>query len=75
MVGTATGLHANEAVGQIDEKGRHLLASERFVEHGPAILIDAVDLKHILDQIGVVAQMPVAAEVGSGDERDELGSG
>lgn len=24
---------------------------------------------------GVVAQMPVAAEVGSGDERDELGSG
>ena len=25
--------------------------------------------------IGVVAQMPVAAEVGSGDERDELGSG
>ena len=28
----------------------------------------------VLD-IGVVAQMPVAAEVGSGDERDELGSG
>ena len=26
-------------------------------------------------QVGVVAQMPVAAEVGSGDERDELGSG
>ena len=26
-------------------------------------------------QMGVVAQMPVAAEVGSGDERDELGSG
>ena len=26
-------------------------------------------------RIGVVAQMPVAAEVGSGDERDELGSG
>ena len=26
-------------------------------------------------QNGVVAQMPVAAEVGSGDERDELGSG
>ena len=25
--------------------------------------------------VGVVAQMPVAAEVGSGDERDELGSG
>ena len=25
--------------------------------------------------LGVVAQMPVAAEVGSGDERDELGSG
>ncbi|MFN3377724.1 MAG: YncE family protein, partial [Burkholderiaceae bacterium] len=24
---------------------------------------------------GVVAQMPVAGEVGSGDERDELGSG
>lgn len=28
-----------------------------------------------LTQNGVVAQMPVAAEVGSGDERDELGSG
>ena len=26
-------------------------------------------------RLGVVAQMPVAAEVGSGDERDELGSG
>lgn len=51
MVGTATGLHANKAGGQIDKKCRHLLASERFVEHGPAILIDAVDLKHILDQI------------------------
>ena len=25
--------------------------------------------------MGVVAQMPVAADVGSGDERDELGSG
>ena len=25
--------------------------------------------------VGVVAQMPVAADVGSGDERDELGSG
>ena len=29
----------------------------------------------ITQWIGVVAQMPVAAEVGSGDERDELGSG
>ena len=28
-----------------------------------------------VDASGVVAQMPVAAEVGSGDERDELGSG
>ena len=31
-------------------------------------------LIELLDE-GVVAQMPVAAEVGSGDERDELGSG
>ena len=34
--------------------------------------------KHVTKQSfvhGVVAQMPVAAEVGSGDERDELGSG
>jgi hypothetical protein len=29
----------------------------------------------VLISNGVVAQMPVAAEVGSGDERDELGSG
>ena len=29
----------------------------------------------VVPQVGVVAQMPVAAEVGSGDERDELGSG
>ena len=29
----------------------------------------------LLVPTGVVAQMPVAAEVGSGDERDELGSG
>ena len=40
-----------------------------------------VPVLHILDGSsalpakGVVAQMPVAAEVGSGDERDELGSG
>ena len=31
--------------------------------------------EHLISQNGVVAQMPVAAEVGSGDERDELGSG
>ena len=30
---------------------------------------------HAVPWQGVVAQMPVAAEVGSGDERDELGSG
>ena len=30
---------------------------------------------NLADSKGVVAQMPVAAEVGSGDERDELGSG
>ena len=30
---------------------------------------------YLMAVIGVVAQMPVAAEVGSGDERDELGSG
>ena len=29
----------------------------------------------LVHSTGVVAQMPVAAEVGSGDERDELGSG
>ena len=29
----------------------------------------------LMEVSGVVAQMPVAAEVGSGDERDELGSG
>ena len=33
------------------------------------------DARALVVQIGVVAQMPVAAEVGSGDERDELGSG
>ncbi len=32
-------------------------------------------LNHLTTSDGVVAQMPVAAEVGSGDERDELGSG
>ena len=31
--------------------------------------------ENLADFMGVVAQMPVAAEVGSGDERDELGSG
>ena len=30
---------------------------------------------HVVVLFGVVAQMPVAADVGSGDERDELGSG
>ena len=29
-------------------------------------------MRNLLVQKGVVAQMPVAAEVGSGDERDEL---
>lgn len=32
-------------------------------------------LNHLTTSDGVVAQMPVAADVGSGDERDELGSG
>ena len=32
-------------------------------------------VEHFMELLGVVAQMPVAAEVGSGDERDELGSG
>ena len=33
------------------------------------------NLQMLWKKMGVVAQMPVAAEVGSGDERDELGSG
>lgn len=44
----------------------------------PIIPLDAEDnseLKDFQRRFGVVAQMPVAAEVGSGDERDELGSG
>ncbi len=40
--------------------------------HGSATTTEAI---HRAIQHGVVAQMPVAAEVGSGDERDELGSG
>ena len=48
---TATGLHANQAGGQVDKEGRHLLALERLVEHGFAVLIHAVNLKHILGQI------------------------
>lgn len=51
VVGTAAGLHANQAGGQIDKETRHLLALERFVEHGLAMLINAVDLKHILGQV------------------------
>ena len=35
----------------------------------------ADELSEAIANQGVVAQMPVAAEVGSGDERDELGSG
>ena len=35
----------------------------------------AVASARVMMERGVVAQMPVAAEVGSGDERDELGSG
>ena len=37
--------------------------------------IAAKSMENDFVQMGVVAQMPVAADVGSGDERDELGSG
>lgn len=39
------------------------------------IVAPTADEALIHEAFGVVAQMPVAAEVGSGDERDELGSG
>ena len=37
--------------------------------------LNVVSSSVVVTDEGVVAQMPVAAEVGSGDERDELGSG
>ena len=48
---------------------------------GTAFSANACDIvvrsgsQKVMNAYGVVAQMPVAAEVGSGDERDELGSG
>ena len=51
MMGTATGLQANQAGGQVDEEARHLFALECFVEYGLAVLINAVNLKHILGQV------------------------
>ncbi|CAB5708669.1 Uncharacterised protein [Comamonas aquatica] len=41
----------------------------------PPFAVETMLRVHFMQQWGVVAQMPVAAEVGSGDERDELGSG
>lgn len=39
-------------------------------------IVALTDARGVITAVnGVVAQMPVAAEVGSGDERDELGSG
>lgn len=48
------------------------MLAENLTSRGMAT---SADRKLLQEQIGVVAQMPVAAEVGSGDERDELGSG
>ena len=51
-------------MGKHAKNPEHLFAGEREMPE-----------KGIMTENGVVAQMPVAAEVGSGDERDELGSG
>ena len=69
-VGHAATMSRCNAVGTIvgveESDGRRTVTLE-FSEPQPTD-VDGVSS-------GVVAQMPVAAEVGSGDERDELGSG
>ena len=60
--------------GQPDHRGHLRLASPW--EYGLDVV--AIRVQHECKRSsrgGVVAQMPVAADVGSGDERDELGSG
>ena len=60
------------------DPANHFLSGSDRRSSPPAIHVPVrrhceVKLVQVLN--GVVAQMPVAAEVGSGDERDELGSG
>jgi len=56
-------------------KPAHHLRGRRFFSPVPVIRKFGLHAPAIPGVRGVVAQMPVAAEVGSGDERDELGSG
>ena len=65
----------------LDDKA--LEAQREIFARVPVSRHHEMDLRHKLSDFiekspkkpGVVAQMPVAADVGSGDERDELGSG
>ena len=50
-------------------------ATLRGFREAQALTQEALAERADLHTNGVVAQMPVAADVGSGDERDELGSG
>ncbi len=70
----------------LDEARAFVREHERLIVHSAhgilllankqGSLTDGPELQRLVRCVrGVVAQMPVAAEVGSGDERDELGSG
>lgn len=54
----ATCPHADEARWQVNEKRRHLGSLELLLQHLLAVLINAVDLEHVLCQVKMV-QMTV----------------
>jgi hypothetical protein len=51
IVNAATRLHRHQARSQLRHERQHLPASELAPHHGPALLIYAVNLKHILGQV------------------------
>lgn len=51
MVGAAASFHADKARRQVDEEGCHLVAPQLLLQDRFAVLVDAVDLEHILGQV------------------------
>jgi hypothetical protein len=51
VVGTAAGLQADQARGQVREERQHLIPLEHLLQHRSPMLIHAVHCKHRFSQI------------------------
>jgi VIT1/CCC1 family predicted Fe2+/Mn2+ transporter len=47
----AAGLHAEQTRRQVDEERRHLVSAQLLLHEHLAVLVDSVDLEHVLRQV------------------------